>query len=602
VTSTETQSDPDLLTSRWNLAPLLDGDEDAGVDRPLSRAAADAAEFTRLYQGRVAELDANRLPAAMTALAQIRELSYRAHIYAELRLAADSADETSGALLQQVNERQTAIETALQFFELEWIAADDAWAQRVLNEAGDELEFAAYHLKTVRKKRPYLLSGPEERILAEGRISGQQAWARLFQEEEAALEVDLDDGRVPFSVAYNQWSDADRERRITAVDAAVAAMAPVGRMHAYIYNTLMHDKAVEDRLRGYPHWLSSRNLENQTTDSSVAALVQAVQARYDIPHRWHVIKAQLLKLEKLSTYDFAAPVYADERVIPYGEARDLVLGAYREFSPEAGRITQRFFDELWIDAPVRPNKSGGAFCEPGGPHIHSYILVNYGGRRSDVMTLAHELGHGLHDMLAAPRGMFHQNPTLTVAETASTFGESLVIERLLEQASDDRERLSLLAEALHTSISTVFNQVAFNGFEERAHTLRRSEGELTVDQLDGIFKDQLHKLHGDEVEHVAGFERFWSVIPHFFLWPGYVYAYAYGQLLSLSIYALYKETGPAFVPRYLEMLRAGGSRSPQELGKIVGIDLSDPGFWTSGLELVDAQLRAVEELATKMTG
>jgi oligoendopeptidase F len=600
VTSNDTQADPDLLASTWNLAPLLDGDEHAGFDSLLSLAAANAAEFKSLHEGRVAELDASGVIAAMTALAEIRELTHRANIYAELRLAADTADEASGALVQEVNERTTGLETELQFFELEWIAADDAWAQRVLSDAGDELEFAAYHLKTVRKKRPYLLSGPEERILAEGRMSGQQAWARLFQEEEAALEVELDGERVSFSVAYNQWSDADRGRRIAAVDAAIAAMAPEGRMRAYIYNTLMHEKAVEDRLRGYPHWLSSRNLENQTSDGSVAALIEAVQARYDIPHRWHAIKARLLKLEKLSSYDFAAPVYADETVIPYADARDLVLGAYQEFSPEAGRITRRFFDEPWIDAPVRLNKSGGAFCETGGPHVHSYILLNYGGRRSDVMTLAHELGHGLHDMLAAPRGIFHQNPTMTVAETASTFGESLVIERMLERASDDRERLSLLAEALHASISTVFNQVAWNRFEERGHTLRRTEGELTVDQLDRILEDELRKLHGDETEHVAGFERFWSVIPHFFLWPGYVYAYAYGQLLSLSIYARYKETGPAFVPRYLEMLGAGGSRSPEDLGKIVGIDLSDPGFWASGLELVDAQLRSVEELAAKI--
>jgi oligoendopeptidase F len=214
--------------------------------------------------------------------------------------------------------------------------------------------------------------------------------------------------------------------------------------------------------------------------------------------------------------------------------------------------------------------------------------------------MAHELGHGLHDVLAAPRGVFHQNTPLTVAETASTFGESLVIERLLEQASDDRQRLSVLAEALQGSIATVFNQIAWHRFEDRAHTLRRTEGELGVDQLDGILEDEIRRVQGEEVEHIAGFERFWSVIPHFFLWPGYVYAYAYGQLLSLSIYARYKEIGPAFVPRYLDMLSAGGSRSPEDLGRIVGIDLSDPGFWTAGLELVDAQLSAVEELAPRV--
>jgi oligoendopeptidase F len=600
VSTIDTEPDPDLLASRWNLAPLLDGDEEQGVDRLLSRAAASAGEFTGRYEGRVAALDAPGLTAAMRELAEIQDLVQRASIYAELRSAADTADVISGALVQSVNERRTALESEIRFFELEWIAADDAWAERLISEAGDELETAAYHLRTMRKKRPYLLSGPEERILAETRISGQLAWARLFQEEDAALEVELDGERVSFSVAYNQWSDADRERRVAAVDAAIVAMAPEGRTRGYIYNTLMNDKSVEDRLRGYPNWLSSRNLENQTQDSSVAALVGAVRARYDIPHRWNTVKARLLGLERLSTYDFSAPVYADETRIAYADARDIVLGAYQDFSPEAGRITRSFFDEPWIDAPVRLNKASGAFCETGGPAVHPYVLLNYGGRRADVLTLAHELGHGLHDVLSMPRGVFQQQPTLTVAETASTFGESLVIERLLEQAGDDRQRLSLLAESLQTSIATVFNQVAFNRFEDRAHTLRRSEGELSVDQLDGILGEELRALHGEHADTVPGFERFWSVIPHFFLWPGYVYAYAYGQLLSLSIYARYKEIGPAFVPRYLEMLSAGGSRSPEDLGRIVGIDLTDPGFWTSGLELVDAQLRSVEELAARL--
>jgi oligoendopeptidase F len=597
--TTEIPADPELLGSRWDLAPLLDGDEQAGVDTLLSRAAAAAASFKAIHEGSVAALDAPGLTAAITALAEIRDLIHRANVYAELRLAADTADEASGALLQQVNERTTAIETDLQFFELEWTAADDAWAERLLTEAGDELEPAAYHLRTIRRKRPYLLSGPEERILAQTRMSGQQAWARLFQEEEAALEAQIDGERVPFTVAYNQWADADRGRRIAAIDASIAAMAPEGRTRAYIYNTLMHDKAVEDRLRGYPDWLSSRNLENQAPDSSVAALVEAVQDRYDIPHRWNAIKARLLGLDNLSTYDFAAPVYADESPIAYADARDLVLSAYEDFSPQAGRITRRFFDEPWIDAPVRANKSGGAFCESGGPHGHSYILLNYGGRRSDVLTMAHELGHGLHDMLAAPRGIFHQNTPMTVAETASTFGESLVIERLLEEASDDRQRLSLLAEALQTSIATVFNQIAWHRFEDRAHNLRRSEGELSVDRLDGILEDEIRRVQGEEVQHIAGFERFWCAITHFFLWPGYVYAYAYGQLFSLSIYARYREIGPAFVPRYLEMLSAGGSRSPEDLGRILGIDLSDPGFWAEGLGLVDAQLHAVEELLSE---
>ncbi len=591
--------DPDLLASTWDLSPLLDGVEAGGVDSLLSRADASAAAFRELHQGRVAQLTAAGLAGAMRALAEIHELIHRVSIYAELRMAADTADAASGALFQRVNERTTALETQLQFFDLEWTQIEDAAAERLLTEAGAGLEQSAYHLRTIRNKRPYLLSAPEERILSETRMAGQQAWTRLFLEEEAALEVELEGDRVSFTVAYNQWSDPDRERRIAAVDAAIVAMAPEGRTRAYIYNTLLNDRAIEDRLRGYPSWLSSRNLENQIEDSSVAALVEAVQTRNDIPHRWYAIKARLLGLERLSTYDFSAPVYADDTTISYADARDMVLDAYQRFSPEAGRIARSFFEGPWIDAPVRLNKASGAFCESGGPHVTPYILLNYGGRRTDVLTMAHELGHGLHDVLSMPRGVFHQPAPLTVAETASTFGESLVIDSLLEQVSDDRQQLSVLAEALHGSISTIFTQVAFNRFEHEAHNRRRTEGELTAEQFDAILRDEFVRLHGD-ADEVPGFERFWSVVPHFFLWPGYVYAYAYGQLLSLSVYARYKEIGPAFVPRYLEMLSAGGSRSPEDLGRIVGIDLSDPEFWSSGLELVDGQLRAVEELAARM--
>jgi len=361
----EPPTDPDLLASRWDLSPLVDGDEAAGVDALLSRADASATRFKDLHEGQVAQLTAAGLTGAMQALAEIHELIHRVSIYAELRMAADTADPTSGALHQSVNERTTALETQLQFFDLEWTQIEDETAERLLIEAGAGLEQCAYHLRTVRKKRPYLLSGPEERILSETRMAGQQAWTRLFMEEEAALEVELEGERVSFTVAYNQWSDPDRERRIAAVDAAIVAMAPEGRTRAYIYNTLLNDRAIEDRLRGYPSWLSSRNLENQIEDSSVAALVEAVQARNDIPHRWYAIKARLLGLERLSTYDFSAPVYADETTIAYADARDVVLDAYQNFSPEAGRIARSFFDGPWIDAPVRVNKASGAVCESG---------------------------------------------------------------------------------------------------------------------------------------------------------------------------------------------------------------------------------------------
>ncbi|MGH2843009.1 MAG: M3 family oligoendopeptidase [Solirubrobacteraceae bacterium] len=575
----------------------MDGDEEHGPDRLLDAADEAAQAFASAYTGAVARLDAPGLVAAMRKLATIRDLVHRTTVYSELRFAADSATAANGALVQAVKERTTAIDTRLRFFELEWIALEAPLAERLLTGAGQALQFAAHHLRTLRARRPYTLSEAEERILAERRVTGEQAWARLYEERYSATEVQLDGERVPFSAALGQAMDPDRARRVAAVEAMVAATAPIGRERAYIYNTLIHDHAVEDRLRGFPTWLSSRNLENQIEDGAVAALVAAARARYDIPQRWYALKASLLGVERLRTYDLYAPLETEAPPISYARARDLVCSAYHDFAPEAGAIARRFFDEAWIDAPVRAGKMGGASCELGGEHVHPYVMLNHTGRRYDVVTMAHELGHGLHDVLAMPAGILHQHTPLTIAETASTFGEALVLQRLLDDADDDRARLGPLAEALEGSINTIFRQVALNQFEERAHTLRRSQGELSAGQLDQLHAEVLSEFQGEAVEEVAGAERHWAMIPHFFLWPGYVYAYAFGQLLSLSLYARYRAVGDAFVPQYLDMLRAGGSRSPKELCAIVGVDLEDPGFWATGLELVEAQLQAVETCA-----
>jgi oligoendopeptidase F len=324
-----------------------------------------------------------------------------------------------------------------------------------------------------------------------------------------------------------------------------------------------------------------------------------VRGRYDIPQRWYRLKAKLLGVERLADYDRAAPVLAEDLTFSFGEARELVLETYDLFSRDAGRTVRRFFDENWVDAPVRPHKRGGAFCAYTVPSVHPYVLLNFTARRRDVLTMAHELGHGLHAALAQPQGVFHQSTPLTLAETASVFGETLVFGRLLDAAKDDEERLGLLAERIDGAIATVFRQMAMNRFEHLMHTSRRSEGELSTDRINELWVETQAELFGDSVEITDGYRLWWSYVPHFINTPGYVYAYAYGQLLALSAYGRYREEGDPFVPRYLELLSAGGSRSPEELGAIVGIDLSDPGFWDAGLDLVEEQLSAAEKLAEK---
>jgi oligoendopeptidase F len=597
ATTADHLADPELLATEWDLEPLVDGEGTDGVVRQLEQAVQRAQAFATKHAGHVAELDHEGLAAAMRELAAIEDLVGRAASYASLLFSTDTADPARGALLQKMQERATEVSTLLLFFELEWAALDDANAEQLL--AGDGLEFCAHHLRSARRYRPHLLSEPEEKVLAEKSISSESAWNRLFGELVSALRVPLDGEETSLEIGLSNLLSSDRDLRRRSAEAVTIALEPGLRTRAFIYNTLLHEKAVEDRLRSYPHWLASRNLANEASDESVMALIEAVRARYDIPQRWYRLKAQLLGVERIADYDRSAPVLEKDVAFSYAEARELVLDTYEDFAPEAGALARRFFDESWIDAPVRPNKRGGAFCSYTVPSVHPYVLLNFTARRRDVLTMAHELGHGLHAALAQPQGIFHQSTPLTLAETASVFGETLVFERIFAAAVDDEQRLSLLADRIDGAIATVFRQMAMNRFEHLVHTRRRTQGELSADAIAEAWVESQSELFGDSAEITPGYHSWWSYIPHFINTPGYVYAYAYGQLLALSAYGRFKEVGPSFVPQYLELLSAGGSRSPERLGEIIGIDLSDPGFWDSGLRLVDNLLKAAEELAAK---
>jgi oligoendopeptidase F len=590
----ETQTST-LEEVRWDLSHLLDGaaestDEEAVVSELLDRADALAEDFADRHEGRIAELDGDGLRAAMERLAEISELAGRAANFAHLRFAADTENPKHGALMQMVSERGTAIQTRLLFFDLEWAELDDDLAEELL--ATDGLDFCGHYLRMERRYRPHLLSKPEEKIATELSVTGRAAWNRLFDELTSAIRVELEDADepVPLDVALSRLFDPDRKVRQATAEAVTAALEPGLRTRGYLFNTLLHDKAIKDRLRSYPHWLASRNLSNEASDESVQALVEAVKGRYDLARRWYGTKAKLLGLKRLADYDRMASVAGEDKEIPWETGRDLVHASFASFSDRAAEVVGRFFNERWIDAPPTPSKRGGAFSASTVPSVHPYVMLNYTGRRRDVLTLAHELGHGLHQTLARDQGVFHQDTPLTVAETASVFAEEIVFGRLLEDATEPGDRLSLLAEAVEGQIATVFRQIAMNQFEDRVHAARRSEGELPLDRFGELWAETQAELLGDTVEITDGYRSWWSYVPHFIGAPGYVYAYAYGQLLALSVYRLYTERGDEMVPAYLEMLAAGGSRSPEELGKIVGVDLTDPGFWDSGLDLVAEQV------------
>ncbi|HTA05424.1 MAG TPA: M3 family metallopeptidase, partial [Solirubrobacteraceae bacterium] len=437
-------TDPELQATAWDLEPLVDGDGADGVQPRLEQALERAQAFADRYAGELAELDSAGLREAMEELAAIYDLVGRAGSYAALRFATDTADPANGALLQVAQERGTAIETTLLFFDLEWAALDDLRVEELLS--GDGLDFCRHHLRNVRRYREHLLSEPEEKILSEKSLTGAGAWTRLFEELTSAIEVQLPDEQAPLDVALSRLALPDRETRRVAAEAVTEALAPGLRTRAFLFNTLLADKGIDDRLRHYPNWLAARNLANEASDESVQALIEAVRARYEIPRRWYRLKAKLLGVERLADYDRMASVTEDQVSFPFAQAREIVLDCYSSFSPELGKVAGAFFEENRIDAPVRPAKRGGAFCASAVPSVEPYVLLNYTSQRRDVLTLAHELGHGVHFALAARQGIFHQSTPLTLAETASVFGETIVFERLLAEDSSPASRLALLAE------------------------------------------------------------------------------------------------------------------------------------------------------------
>ena len=578
----------------WDLDPLVDGKGQEGVNQLLDQAEVLTGELEQ-WRGRIAELEVPELAKAMSTLAEIQDRLGRAGSWVSLRFSVDTADPARGASMQKFQEQATELSTRLIFLELEWAEVPEQRASVLLES--EELAFCRYYLESARRYRPHLLTEPEEKILAEKDVTSSSAWSRLFDELSSAIVVELPEGPTSLEQGLSRLGSPDRDDRRIAADAITVALEPGLRTRAYVFNTLMADKTTDDRLRSYSSWVASRNLANQASDSSVQALVDAVVDRYDIPQRWYRLKAQLLGVDRIADYDRNASVASIEEEFSWSEATEIVLDSYGSFSSELAGVVNTFINDNWIDAPVRPGKRPGAFCAYTVPSAHPFLLLNWTSRRRDVLTLAHELGHGLHAYLAREQGVFHQSTPLTLAETASVFGETVTFGRLLSDTTDPNARLALLAESLEGQIATVFRQIAMNRFENAVHTHRREIGELSTEDFADAWESTQRAMLGDAVELTPEYRSWWSYIPHFIGSPGYVYAYAYGQLLALAVYARYETEGDAFVPAYLDMLRAGGSKSPEDLGRIVGVDLADPRFWDGGLAIIDAQLSAAEQAA-----
>jgi oligoendopeptidase F len=596
VTNTKPESG-DATGITWDLSPLMLGGADTAA--VLGQGALSlAAAFSDSHRTRIASYDAGQILAAIRELERVHEAVTAAYTFASLRFDADTRPPEHGALLSQMEETTAQVDALTMFFDLEWIAIEDARAAELL--ASVELAPYAHLLRVLRRSKPHRLSEPEERMLTEKSVSGAEAWRRLFDEQISGLEVELDGHRVELADATARLSSGQGSERRDAAAAITAALSPGLRTRVRIFNILLADHDVDDRLRHYSHWLAELNEENEASEESVQALVAAVRGRYDIPRRWSRIKARALGLDRLRDYDRMAPVGGPPVRVSWDRARELVLSTYSSFSDELGRQAARFFDERWIDAEIRPGKSPGAYCASTVPQANPFVLLNFSGRLDDVLTMAHELGHGLHFQLAAPRGILQMHTPVTVAETASVFGETLAFAHLLSLAEDPAARFALLAHQLDEAVGTVFRQVAIHRFEDAVHRARRETGELSAEEITSHWMAANRDLYGDSVELTENYGQWWSYVSHVFTVPGYVYAYAYGQLLALSMYARYLEEGEPFVPRYLEVLSAGGSRAPEELAQMAGVDLTDPGFWDTGLELIDQRLAQAEAAALEV--
>jgi oligoendopeptidase F len=584
---------------RWSLNDLYAGVDDPAVDADLDRSESLAQAFEDRYRGRVAGLSAPEMAEALDAYESLQEPVARAHVFADLLFAADTGDERHGALLQHVQERATAIRTRLLFFELEWVAVDDDVVATLLGDPA--LASRRHLLSSLRRYRPHVLSEPEERILEETANTGPRAFGRLFDEFTSALRFQVErDGETrdmgeeeTLSLLY----EPDRELRREAARALSEGLKSNARTLGFVFNTLVQHKSVEDRLRSYATPLDARNLANEIEGDSVESLLSACVARYPLVARYYRLKARLLGIERLEDYDRYAPISAESPSRGFDAAKQLVLDAYGDFAPEMADVARRFFDGRWIDAELRPGKRGGAFCASTVPTVHPYVLLNYTGNLRDVMTIAHELGHGVHQYLARERGLFEQDTPLTTAETASVFGEMLVFRRLLREESDRSVRLALVCGKLEDAFATVFRQVAMTRFEESLHAARRGEGELSVERVNALWMQANRPMFGDSVSLSDDYGWWWLYIPHFVHSPFYCYAYAYGELLVLALIHRYDQEGASFVPQYLDLLRAGGSDTPQALLSRLDLDVGDPAFWDSGLSLLEDLVAEAESLA-----
>jgi oligoendopeptidase F len=584
----------------WNLADLYAGIDAPEVARDLAKMDSDCVAFETDYKGKLAEHTTREdggkwLAEAVRRYEAIDDLAGRLGSYAGLIHAGDSVDPAISKFYGDVSERLTGASTHLLFFALELNRIDDAVIERAM-EAGELGHYRPW-IEDLRKDKPYQLEDRVEQLFHEKSQTGYSAFNRLFDQTISSLRFKVSGKELAIEPALNLLQDRDGKKRKASAEALAKTFKANERTFALITNTLAKDKDISDRWRGFADVADSRHLNNRVEREVVDALVASVRAAYPkLSHRYYRLKAGWFKKKKLAHWDRNAPLpFAATGTIGWPEAQDMVLTAYRGFSPRMADIAERFFTDRWIDAPVRPGKAPGAFSHPTTPSAHPYVLMNYQGRPRDVMTLAHELGHGVHQVLAAKNGALMAPTPLTLAETASVFGEMLTFKRLLSQTKNARQRQALLAGKVEDMINTVVRQIAFYSFERAVHTERKN-GELTAERIGQIWLSVQGESLGPAIEIKPGYENFWMYIPHFIHSPFYVYAYAFGDCLVNSLYGAYEHASDGFAERYLAMLAAGGTKHYSELLRPFGLDAKDPKFWDGGLSVISGMIDELEAM------
>lgn len=582
----------------WDLSDLYNSPSDTALETDTNRVIKKADEFNAAYRGRVAELDAAEFAKMLQEYEDIIQILGKIGSYAHLIWSTNTEDSELGKLLQKSNELSSEVSQKVVFSDVEWLKIEDEKANKLIQS--DELSKWKHYLEVSRLYKKHTLSEQAEKVMSAKSVTGRAAWNRYFDETLGAARFELDDEMLTEQEVLSKLHEPNRDLRKKAHTSLTETFQDHTRTLTFIFNTILADKSTNDKLRNYDSWITSRNLSNQTDLETVNALVTAVTDNYPLAQRYYKLKRKLLGVDEMFDYDRYAPITKSTKKVEWHEAKDMVLEAYGDFHPDMSSIAGEFFEKNWIDAAIKPGKRGGAYSASTVTSVHPYVFMNFDGKLRDVQTLAHELGHGVHQYLARKQGELQSSTPLTTAETASVFGEMLVFNKLMNRLDDPSEKLALLVSKIDDTIATVFRQISMNRFEDKIHTARRKQGELSKEQFSEFWIETQKDLYGDSVTLTDEYKIWWCYIPHFLHTPGYVYAYAFGELLVLALYDSYKSQKNGFSEKYISLLEAGGSDWPHNLVSTMGLDIKDKNFWSRGLDIFGEMVKEAEELAASL--